>query len=90
MLHKAANGREAAVSRRSRVPSFRFDMIQKGEHAVGLDIFDGQVSYRLVLLIGHKQIEQFKSIPIGSYRMYACSARVAQVAVKEAFGEAKK
>jgi hypothetical protein len=34
-------------------------MIQKSKHAVGLDIFDGQVGYRLVLLIGEKQVEQF-------------------------------
>jgi hypothetical protein len=27
MLHKAANGRESAIPRRSRVSSFRFDMI---------------------------------------------------------------
>jgi hypothetical protein len=34
-------------------------MTQKSKHAVGLDIFDRQVGYRLVLLIGEKQVEQF-------------------------------
>jgi hypothetical protein len=43
MLHKAANGRESAIPCHSRVSSFRFDMIQKSKHAVGLDIFDSQV-----------------------------------------------
>jgi hypothetical protein len=90
MLHKAAKGRETAVSRDSRVSSFRFDMIQKSEHAVGLDIFNSQVGYRPVLLVGHKQIEQFQSIPVGSYCMYAYSASVSQIALEKAFGQTKK
>jgi hypothetical protein len=76
MLHKAANGRESAIPGHSRVSSFRFDVIQKSQHAVGLDIFDSQVGYTLVLLIGQKQIEQFQSVTVGSYCMHACSARV--------------
>jgi hypothetical protein len=77
MLREAANGRQSAVSGHSRVSSFRFDMIQKSKHTVGLDIFYGQVGYRLVLLIGHKQKEQFESVAVGTYCMRACSARVA-------------
>jgi hypothetical protein len=59
VLRKAANGRESAVPGHCRVSSVRFDMIQKSKHAVGLDIFDGQIGYRLVLVISQKQIEQF-------------------------------
>ena len=33
MLHKTANGRQTAVPGNSRVPTLRFDMIQKTEHA---------------------------------------------------------
>jgi hypothetical protein len=69
MLHKAANGRESAIPRHSRVSSFRFDMIQERKHAFGLDICDSQVGYRLVLLISQKQIEQFQSVTVGSYRI---------------------
>jgi hypothetical protein len=90
MLHKAANGRESAIPGHGRVSSFRFDMIQEREHAFGLDIYDSQVGYRLVLLIGQKQVEQFQSVTVGSYCVHACSACVAQVALKEAFGQTKK
>jgi hypothetical protein len=59
MLYKAANCRQAAVAGDSRVPSFRFDMIQKSKHAVGLDVFEGQVGYRLAFLIAQKHVEKF-------------------------------
>jgi nitroimidazol reductase NimA-like FMN-containing flavoprotein (pyridoxamine 5'-phosphate oxidase superfamily) len=59
MLHKTADGRESAVPGDGGVPSFRFDMFQKSKHVIGLDIFDGQVRYRFVLVIGQKQVEQF-------------------------------
>ena len=76
MLHKTANGCEAAIPGNSGVPSSRFDMIQKREHGVGLDIFKGQVGYRLALLIGQKQVEELQRVAVGSHCMCACSACV--------------
>jgi hypothetical protein len=41
MLHKTADGCEAAIPGNRGVPAPRFDMIQKREHDIGLDIFEG-------------------------------------------------
>ena len=76
MLNKTANGRQAAISRCSRVPTLRFDMIQKTEHAVGLDIFEGQVGHGLAFLIGQKQVEELQRVAVSTYRMRASSTRV--------------
>jgi hypothetical protein len=72
--------RDAAQSReRPRVgnyasqqsfPRFRFDMIQERKHAFGLEIYDSQVGYRFVLLIGQKLVEQFQRH--GRLVSYAC------------------
>jgi hypothetical protein len=76
MLHKTANGCEAAISGNSGVSSSRFDVIQKREHGVGLDILEGQVGHSLVPLIGQKQIEELQRVAVGSYCMCASSACV--------------
>jgi hypothetical protein len=58
MLHKTANGCKTAVPGNSGVPAPRFDMIQKREHSVGLDIIQGKVGHRFALLICQEQEEE--------------------------------
>lgn len=47
MLHKAAKGRQTAISRNGGVSTSRFDVIQETEHGVGLNIFKSQVGQGL-------------------------------------------
>jgi hypothetical protein len=51
MLHKTADGCKTAVPGHSGVSTSRFNMIQKCEHGVGLDIVDGKVGHGFALLI---------------------------------------
>ena len=74
MLHKTANGREAAISGNCGVLTLRFDVIQKGEHTVGLDIFDNQTGHGFVFVIGQKQVEELQRVTVGAHGMRARSA----------------
>ena len=71
MLHKTANGCETTIPGSSGVSTSRFDMIQKTEHGVGLDVFKGQVGDGLALLIGQKQIEELQRVAVGTHCMRA-------------------
>jgi hypothetical protein len=51
-------------------------MIQKTEHGVGLDIFEGQVGHGLALLIGQKQVEELQRVAVSTYCMWAGSTCV--------------
>ena len=51
MLYKTADGRKTAVPRNSGVPPSRLDMLQKGEHGIGLDIVQGKIGQGFALLI---------------------------------------
>jgi hypothetical protein len=51
-------------------------MIRKREYGIGLNIFQGEVSHGLALLIRQKQEEKLQRIAVGSHGMRAGSPRV--------------
>ena len=58
MLHKAPNSRKAAIAGNGGVSARRFNMVQKREHGVGLNIFEHEIRHGLSLLIRQKHKEE--------------------------------
>jgi hypothetical protein len=76
MLHEAADGGQSTVPGNSGVPASRFDMIQKREHGIRLDIVQGKVGHGLVLLICQEQEEKLQRVAVGAHGMCAGPSRV--------------
>src|SRR5262249_31072025 len=70
-LNKAAHGGQATVPCHGGVAALSFNMVQKIQHGVGLNVVEIQILDRFSLLVRQEQKKQLQRIAVGAHGMAA-------------------